>query len=176
MKAYMQLMFDDIKADAVVINPYMGDDVFEPFMLDGHKTAIVLVQTSNPQAKIVQEQALTNGKKLWEEILSLTIHRWNKKNNLMVVLSSNTALQDYQHIRAQIPQDMPILLAGIGAQGGNPEIMKQLLNKEKRGVFVNSSRGILYPYTIQDVQWEEKVLSAVIDLKNTLNAIRDGSC
>ena len=54
--------------------------------------------------------------------------------------------------------------------------MKQLLNKEKRGVFVNSSRGILYPYTIQDVQWEEKVLSAVIDLKNTLNAIRDGSC
>lgn len=172
MKAYMQLLFDDIKADAVVVNPYMGDDVLEPFVHDENKVGIILIQTSNPNAKVVQELRLANGKKLWEQILELTITRWNKNNNLMVVLSSNTDQGDYQAIRAQVPQDMPILLAGIGAQGGNPEVLKQLLNKNKRGVFVNSSRGILYPYQRSDIEWKDAVLHAIIELKDALNGIR----
>jgi len=172
MKAYMSLMFEDIKADGVVINPYMGDDVLEPFMQDEKKVGFVLVQTSNPTAKVVQELRLLNGKKMWEEILSLTLNRWNKNKNLIIVLSSNTEVHDYISIRKQIPQDTPILLAGIGSQGGNPLVMKQLLNEENRGVFVNSSRGILYPYDQADKEWESSVLKAVIELKDVLNAIR----
>lgn len=173
MKAYMTLFFEDLKADAVVINPYMGDDVLEPFMQDPKKAAIVLIRTSNPNAKVVQELPLANGKKLWEEMLDLALSRWNKNSNLIVVLSSNVDACDYAAIRSKIPQDTPILLAGIGLQGGDPAVMKQLLNDEGRGVFVNSSRGILYPYHQSDANWRDAVLNAVVELKNVLNDIRE---
>lgn len=172
MKAYMSLLFDDIKADAVVINPYMGDDVLEPFMNDPKKTAIVLIQTSNPNAKIVQDIPLANGKKLWQEMLDLALERWNKNNNLIFVLSSNSDC-DYSLVRSKIPQNSAILLAGIGLQGGNPQVVRQLLNNDKRGVFVNSSRGILYPYAQDDANWRSAILSAVIELKNVFNDIRE---
>lgn len=173
MSTYMRLLFDDIKTDVVIVNPYMGDDVMQPFMEDKNKAGIVLIQTSNPRAKCVQELKLENGKKLWQEMLELTLNRWNVNNNLMVVLSSNTEPCDYAAIRKQIPQDMPILLAGIGMQGGDPEIMKQLLNDNKRGVFVNSSRGIIYSYNKNDENWRSEVLNATLKLKNTLNEIRN---
>lgn len=172
MQTYMHILFNQIKADGVVINPYMGDDVLEPFLKDPKKVGIVLVQTSNPRGKVVQELMLANGKMLWEEILEITLNQWNQNKNLIVVLSSNTSMNNYTSVRASIPQDVPILLAGIGAQGGNPEVMKQLLNKDKRGVFVNSSRGILYPYLPSDLNWKDSVLNAVIKLKIELNQIR----
>lgn len=172
MQAYMKLLFEDIKADGVVINPYMGDDVLEPFMQDKSKTGIVLIQTSNPNAKVVQELKLNGGKNLWEKMLDLTLNRWNKNQNLIVVLSSNTTAYDYTLIRKQIPQDTPILLAGIGLQGGDPLVLKQLLNDNNRGVFVNSSRGILYPYDRADTQWQAAILTAVVQLKELLNNIR----
>lgn len=172
MQAYMKLLFEDIKADGVVINPYMGDDVLEPFMQDKSKTGIVLIQTSNPNAKVVQELKLNDGKNLWEKMLDLTLNRWNKNQNLIVVLSSNTTAYDYTLIRKQIPQDTPILLAGIGLQGGDPLVLKQLLNDNNRGVFVNSSRGILYPYDRADTQWQAAILTAVVQLKELLNNIR----
>lgn len=172
MKAYMQNIFKSIKADGVVINPYMGDDVLEPFIKDRDKLGIVLVQTSNPNAKVVQDLTLKNGKKLWEEMLGFVINRWNVNQNLIPVLSSNVEYLDYVAIRKKIPQNMPILLAGIGLQGGNPQILKQLLNKDNRGVLVNSSRGILYPYDPKNHNWQESVLQSVVELKNTLNQLR----
>ena len=174
MKTYMETLFENIKADGVVINPYMGDDVFEPFMQDKNKIGIVLVQTSNPNAKIVQELKLKNEKMLWEEILDILITRWNVNKNLIPVLSSNTDNLNYSLIRQRIPQDMPILLAGVGSQGGDPIVVKQLLNNDKRGVFVNSSRGILYPYDPTDENWQKSVLQSVVELKNTLNNLRRG--
>lgn len=172
MKAYMKLLFEDIKSDGVVINPYMGDDVLEPFMLDAHKVAIVLIQTSNPNAKVVQGLQLANGRLLWQEMLSLALHRWNNNKNIIVVLSGNTDSSDYALMRAEIPEETPILLAGIGMQGGDPLILKQLLNSNNRGVFVNSSRGILFPYDQADTQWKSAVLHAVVELKDLLNTIR----
>lgn len=172
MQAYMHNLFDLLKADGAVINPYMGDDVFEPFQLDDRKVGIVLVQTSNPNAKIVQEVELKNGKQFWEYMLSLTVSRWNKNHNLIPVLSSNSDNVDFKAVRKTIPQDMPILLAGVGLQGGNPQVVKDLLNDKGTGVFVNSSRGILYPYEQDDPKWKSAVLKAVLALKQTINKMR----
>ena len=172
MSAYMHRLFDEAKADGVVVNPYMGGDVLAPFLQDPKKVAIVLVQTSNPSAMIVQGLMLQNRHELWEEILDLTLTQWNQNENMIVVLSSQST-SDYRLIREKIPQNTPILLAGIGSQGGNPAIMKQLLNTEKRGVFVNSSRGILYPYEPSNENWQAEVLKATLELKETLNKIRE---
>jgi orotidine-5'-phosphate decarboxylase len=174
MQAYMYLLFDKLQADAIVINPYMGDDVLKPFMEDRKKAGIVLIQTSNPDAKIVQELTLCNGEVLWEKMLDLTLKRWNVNDNLMIVLSSNTQAHDYALVRERIPQNTPILLAGIGMQGGDASVMKQLLNNDKKGVFVNSSRGILYPYDPEDTNWKTAVLQAVTQLQDMLNNIRFG--
>jgi orotidine-5'-phosphate decarboxylase len=174
MQTYMHILFNQMHIDGVVINPYMGDDVLEPFQKDPQKVAIVLVQTSNPNGKVVQELKLANGRMLWEEMLDLTVTRWNQNKNLILVLSSNTSMNNYTHIRELIPQDMPILLAGIGSQGGNPAILKQLLNDNQRGVFVNSSRAILYPYSPENRLWKDEVLKAAVALKMHLNQIRYG--
>ena len=174
MQAYMDNLFGKIGADGVVVNPYMGDDVFEPFLQDPQKVGIVLIQTSNPKAAAVQELQLADGNKLWEKILYLTLTRWNVNKNLILVLSSNSLTQNYIRIRNLIPQTTPILLAGIGAQGGNPQILQHLLNRDRRGVFVNSSRGILYPYQQGDLNWKAEVLRATLRLKKELNQIRYG--
>lgn len=175
MNIYIKNIFKDILADGVVVNPYMGDDVLEPFMQDQNKLGIVLIQTSNPNSKVVQELTLKNGKKLWEEMLSILVTRWNKNRNLIPVLSSNTEGTNYSAIRKIIPQDMPILLAGVGSQGGDPQIIKQLLNNNRRGVLVNSSRGILYPYNPKDQNWKKAILKSVIELKTILNRSRQTS-
>ncbi len=173
MQAYMHNLFDILKADGVVINPYMGDDVFEPFQKDPRKVGIVLVQTSNPNAKIVQEVELMHGKPFWEYMLSLTVNRWNTNRNLIPVLSSNSESVDFKRVRKVIPQDMPILLAGVGIQGGNPQVVKDLLNDKGTGVFVNSSRGILYPYEQNNLKWKKAVLEEVLALKKTINKMRN---
>jgi orotidine-5'-phosphate decarboxylase len=172
MAVYKKILFDEMKADGIVVNPYMGDDVMDLFVKNPNTVGIVLVQTSNPSARIVQDLKLENGKLLWEQMLGLVVTRWNTQKNLIPVLSSHSPLGEYAAIREHLPQEMPILLAGVGQQGGDPKVMQQLLNRDRRGVFVNSSRGILYPYAQNDTAWREAVLRAVIELKGTLNTLR----
>lgn len=172
MKAYIHLLFDKYKADAIVVNPYMGDAVLEPFVNNVNLTGVVLIQTSNPSAKVVQELELKDGSLLWEKMFSLMSLRWNQNKNLIPVISSNTLNYDYAQLRAQIPQQMPILLAGIGLQGGDLSVLKTLLNDRGVGVFVGSSRGILYPYAKEDSLWRKAVTREVITLKERINEIR----
>ncbi len=172
MGAYMNHLFDRVKADGVVVNPYMGDDVFLPFYDDPEKVALVMVQTSNPSAKIVQELKLSSGEFLWEKTLDFTINRWNKKKNLIAILSSNSQDYDYRALRKTIPDEMPILLAGVGAQGVSLSVLKDLLDQRGTGVFVNSSRGILYPYPIESTEWRTRILEETVKLKDQINEIR----
>src|SRR5438105_244961 len=160
MDAAISFLFEGLKADVVTINPYMGDEVFAPFQKDASKSAAVSIKTSNPGAATVQNLQLSDGMLLWQEVLNLAINRWNTNKNLMVVLPGNQDI-DYPMV-CQIPSEMPILVTGIGAQGGSPVTVKKLLNKDGRGVLVNSSRGILYSYKQDDPEWKDKVLQAVI--------------
>ena len=172
MSAYLHNLFDIIQADAVVINPYMGLEVLEPFFSKySDKAGIVLVQTSNSGATQVQNLQLANGKLLWEEILNKVVHDWNGAGNIIPVIASTKSANSIS-IRDIIPDQMPVLYAGYGAQGGSLNSLSSLLNSNNSGVFVNSSRGILYPYQIEDKNWRDKVESAVITLKNDLNSAR----
>ncbi len=105
---------------------------------------------------------------LWQYILKLTTERWNTSNNMIPVISSTVGL-DMVGVRKLIPDGMPILLAGVGAQGGSYLDLSKLLNSEKSGVFVNSSRGILYPQLASGQTWQSAVESAAINLKEGLN-------
>lgn len=166
MVAYIHNLFGILQADGIVVNPYMGDDVMAPFAEYPDKAIIVLVKTSNPAGGVVQDVILYNGLPLWRHVLDLVVNRWDKGKNMIPVIPSTAELNAIQ-VRSLIPDRMPILLAGIGAQGGSYDDLRDLLNSEGIGVLVNSSRGILYPNS--EKQWHIAIKEAVIELKNTVN-------
>lgn len=166
MGAHMANIFDNLGADGVLLNPYMGDDVFAPMAQYPEKAGVVLVKTSNHGASIVQDYC-----DLWKHILHQVVDRWNVANNLIPVITS-TANIDLAEVRAIIPDQMPILLAGFGAQGGSVDQLRLLLNSKSIGVFVNSSRGIIYPYCTNNADWRQAIESSVAKMKSRLNEQR----
>lgn len=166
MAAYIENLFGSLQADGIVVNPYMGDDVVLPLAEFADKSIVVLVKTSNPSGGIVQDVALQNSQPLWRHILDLVVNHWNRNANMIPVLSATVGL-NVTEIRSLIPDRMPILLAGVGAQGGNLAGLRNLLTSEGIGVFVNSSRDILYPRSQQ--QWQIAIEEAAVRLKEALN-------
>ena len=171
MNTYTRNILDVLGADGMLVNPYMGDEVFAPFATRPDKSAIVLVRTSNPGSKVTQDAIMASGDPYWLYMLDLVVHRWNIARNLIAVVSS-TAKMDMARVRKLIPNDMPILLAGVGAQGGSLESLSQLLNKQGVGVYVNSSRSILYAQPEVGQEWQDAVEKSVVNLKNLLNRQR----
>lgn len=171
MVAYADLLFGQINADGILINPYMGDEVLAAFDSYPERAIIVLARTSNPGAAVVQDALMADGRPLWQYVLRLVVDRWNGNGNLIPVISS-TAELDLEAIRRIIPDWMPVLLAGVGAQGGDYSDLKALLNTRGSGVFVNSSRGLLYPASPDDLPWQETVAKAALDFKEELNRAR----
>lgn len=169
MAAYVENLFGSIQADGIVVNPYMGDDVVVPLTELADKAIVVIVKTSNVSGGIVQDVLLQDGRPLWQYLLDLVMNRWNKNGNMIPVLSSTAGL-DMTKLRPLIPDTMPILLAGVGAQGGSYNDLRHLLNSEGNGVFVNSSRGILYPASSEP--WRTAIETAAIATKEDLNRAR----
>lgn len=170
MGVYIQNLFGSLQADGVVVNPYMGDDVMFPLIELADKSIVVLVKTSNPSGDIVQDVVLQDGQPLWRHVLNLVVNRWNRSENMIPVLSSTVGL-NMEELRAIVPDKMPILLAGVGAQGGSYADLSKLLNSEGIGAFVNSSRGILYPQQGQQ-SWQDAIEKATVELKEALNMER----
>ena len=79
---------------------------------------------------------------------------------------------DLARIRTLIPDNMPILFAGFGEQGGSPDDLSKLLNSNGMGVFVNSSRGILYPYQPRSYDWRVAIQHALARMNEQLNSQR----
>jgi len=171
MSAYIETIFGKLNADGVVANPYMGNDTIIPLADLREKAIVVLAKTSNVSGSIVQDVILQDGLPLWKYILNLIVNYWNYNFNMIPVVSSTSAMNMLE-VRSIIPDSIPILLAGVGAQGGSYSDFGKLLNSNGAGVFVNSSRGILYPAS--QYFWQIGIEEAVIELKDSLNKERRG--
>lgn len=172
MRAYFSSIFDDINADAVVLNPYMGHDVWN--LLNGYsnRAGLILVRTSNPGSKVFQEAQLRDGSPFWSFVLQTVISEWENGFTLIPIISSNS-ISEFTELRKQIiPDEMPLFLAGVGAQGGHVQGVKGLINSSGRGLMINSARGILYPYNILENKWESTIEQSVISLKESINNFR----
>lgn len=166
MEAYIKNLFGSLRADGIVVNPYMGDDVLLPLAELADKSIVVLVKTSNPSGGVVQDVVLQSGQPLWRHILDLVVNRWNHNANMVPVLSSTVGL-NMTEIRPLIPDKMPIFLVGVGTQGGNYADLHNLLNSDGIGVFVNLARNILYPQSREP--WQIAIEKAAVELKEALN-------
>jgi len=141
-EAYAKAVFDDLQADAVTIHPYLGKEAMEPFLQRTDKGIIVLVRTSNPCAGEFQDLRIDN-KPLYQVIAEHVAKDWNTNGNCAVVVGA-TYPEELKKVR-EIVGDMPILVPGIGTQGGNLQaVLENGLNSKKQGLIISSSRGIIF--------------------------------
>lgn len=139
---YAKEAFEHYQADAVTVNPYMGSDTVLPFAEHADKGVIVLCRTSNPSGSELQNLEV-DGLPLYLHIAKLAQEKWNQNGNISLVVGA-TAPEEMAEIRKVAP-DLPFLVPGIGAQGGDLEAtVKAGRFNSGHGLMINSSRGILY--------------------------------
>ncbi|MBN2370315.1 MAG: orotidine-5'-phosphate decarboxylase [Vicinamibacteria bacterium] len=139
---YAREAFDRYEADAVTVNPYLGFDSLEPFLERSDKGVVVLCRTSNPGARDVQD-LISDGRKLFAIIAEKAAREWNRNGNVLLVVGA-TYPRELREVRA-IVGEMPLLVPGIGAQGGDVE--QAVMNgktPDGAGMIMNSSRGVIY--------------------------------
>jgi len=134
--------FDRFGADAVTLNPYMGHDSAQPFLDRADKGCVFLCHTSNPGAADFQELDF-GGVPLYQQVAETIAADWNANGNCALVVGA-TFPEELKAIR-RIVRDMPLLIPGIGAQGGDVEAtVRNGKDADGAGLVVNSSRAILY--------------------------------
>lgn len=134
--------FDRYKADAVTVNPYMGQDSAQPFLDRVDKGTILLCRTSNPGAGDIQDLEV-DGQPIYEKVASMISQTWNNNNNCCLVVGA-TWPEQMAKLR-EITGDMPFLVPGVGAQGGDVEALVGAgQTSDGKGLMINSSRGVIY--------------------------------
>ena len=136
---YAATFFDEMKADAVTVAPYMGEDSVSPFLTYRDKHTILLALTSNKGA--ADFQFYGNEEPLYQEVISTAL-QWQNNENLMFVLGA-TKPEYFQTIRKLAP-DHFFLVPGVGAQGGDLDAVCRYGMNSNIGLIINSSRGIIY--------------------------------
>ncbi|MBK1680239.1 orotidine-5'-phosphate decarboxylase [Rhodocyclus tenuis] len=134
--------FERYRADAVTVNPYMGRDSIEPYLAWADRGVILLCRTSNPGGSDLQFLDV-GGERLFERVARLAAGEWNHTGQLALVVGA-TFPAEIARVR-ELTGDMPLLVPGIGAQGGDVEAtVKAGRSSAGSGLMINSSRAILY--------------------------------
>ncbi len=139
---YARALFETWGFDAATVHGYLGGEALEPFLSYGDRGVFVLCRTSNPGAREFQDMTLSSGGRLFEEV-ALRASEWNTNGNVGLVVGA-TYPDDLAAVRKLCP-DMPVLLPGVGAQGGDLEAcVRAGVDRAGRGLLVSVSRGVIY--------------------------------
>jgi orotidine-5'-phosphate decarboxylase len=134
--------FDRYGADAVTANPYLGRDSLQPFLDRADKGVVILCRTSNPGARDLQDLPV-DGRPLYQHVAGKIARDWNGNGNCALVVGA-TWPEQLREVR-EIVGDMPFLVPGVGAQGGDVEaVVRNAKTADGTGLIVSSSRAILY--------------------------------
>lgn len=139
---YAKEAYQRFKADAVTINPYMGQDSAQPFLDYADKGVVLLCRTSNPGAGDIQD-LLVDGTPIYEKVAEMIADKWNTNDNCCIVVGA-TWPEQMKKLR-NITGDMPFLVPGVGAQGGDVKALVEAgQTNDGKGLMINSSRAVLY--------------------------------
>lgn len=162
--------FERYGADAVTVNPYMGMDSVEPYFEWADKGVIILCRTSNPGGSDLQFMPLADQTPLYLHVARLVTEKWNQTTGQCALVVGATFPEEIAKVRA-IVGDMPLLVPGIGAQGGDiPATVQAGLNSKNTGMMINSSRAILY--ASQGSDWQEAAAEVAKNTRDAINASR----
>jgi len=141
-EAYVREAFDRYGADAVTVNPYMGEDSVRPFLARKDRGALLLCRTSNSGAKDFQDLSF-DGLPLYRHVARHAVGHWDQHGNLMLVVGA-TVPREMAELRAAHPH-VPFLVPGIGAQGGDLKAtLAAGLDAKGAGLLLSASRSIIY--------------------------------
>ena len=160
--------FERYGADAVTVNPYMGFDTIEPYLKHAGKGVIVLCRTSNPGGSDLQFLNIDSGEPLYLHVAKLAAQKWNSSDQISLVVGA-TYPEEIAKVRA-IVGNMPLLIPGIGAQGGDIDATVnagRIAGAPGAGMIINSSRAILYASAGNDFAQAARVVA-----QNTRDALR----
>jgi orotidine-5'-phosphate decarboxylase len=134
--------FERYRADAVTVNPYLGGDSIAPFTKYADKGVILLCRTSNAGGADLQEQML-DGEPLYLRVAKLAAQQWNANQNIGLVVGA-TVPKVIADVR-KVVGDMPLLVPGVGAQGGDMKATVAVGRDSKgMGLVINASRSVIY--------------------------------
>jgi orotidine-5'-phosphate decarboxylase len=142
-QAYARALFDVFGADAVTVNPLMGEDSVAPWLAHAERGrgVFLLARTSNPGAADLLEQRLAGGETVYERIADLA-QAWDTGRGAVGLVVGATAPEAIATLRRRAP-GLPFLLPGVGSQGGSlEEALRASLDSQGAGVLISVSRGI----------------------------------
>jgi orotidine-5'-phosphate decarboxylase len=172
---YAREAFVRYQADAVTLSPFMGFDTLEPFLKYSDKGVIVLCRTSNPGGSDLQNQRLADvpgQPRVYEHIAAQAQGPWNTSGQMGLVVGA-TFPQEIARVRELAPT-VPLLIPGVGAQGGDADAtVKAGLKRDAGGavtgpIIVNSSRAVLYASSGDD--FASAARRVAMDTRALLNA------
>ena len=162
---YAREAYERYGADAVTLNPYMGHDSVAPYLEWSDRGIIVLCRTSNPGGSDLQFLEDRDGVPLYLRVASLVADHWNAAEQCGLVVGA-TFPREIARVRERVG-DMPLLIPGIGAQGGSiPDTVKAGLDSQGHGMMINSSRAILYASKSDD--WREAAARVARDTRDEI--------
>ena len=154
--------------DAITVNPYLGRDALDPFLSREEKGVFVLCRSSNAGGADLQDLELASGEPVYERVAALA-DLWNEHGNVGLVVGA-TAPEELETVREIVP-DIPFLVPGVGAQGGDEGAAIEHGLADGVGL-INSSRGIIFAGEDAHSDYFEAAGAAAKRLKRQLNRHR----
>lgn len=171
-RQYAREAFDRYGADAVTVNPYMGSDSVEPYMEWSERGVIILCRTSNPGGSDLQFLNV-DGQPLYQHVARLVAEKWNSNGQCALVVGA-TFPEELAQVRA-IVGDMPLLVPGIGAQGGDiAATVRAGKTAGGSGMMINSSRAIIYAPQQGAEDFAAAARRVALETREAINQFRAG--
>jgi len=165
-RAYARALFETLGFDAATVNPYLGYDSLEPFIEYKEKGVFILCRTSNVGSADFQDLTLTETSGPLFELVAQRAREWNLYGNLGLVVGA-TYPEELRRVRHICPE-MPLLIPGIGAQGGDlASAVRYGVDAKGEKAIISSSRQILYASRGED--FAAAAREAALDLRDQVN-------
>ena len=162
---YAKFAFDYLQADAITLHPYLGGESLTSFIDHPDKQLFIMGRNSNPGAGEFQDLEIEQAP-LYIKIIQNFTSSWDYNGNISFVAGA-TYPDELAEIRKIIGEDKPLLIPGIGAQGGEVEAtVKAGVNTDGNNAIISSSRGVIFA---------ENPRQAAIDLRDEINKYRGES-
>ena len=168
-RAYARALFETLGFDAATVNPYLGYDSVEPFIEYKEKGVFILCRTSNVGSADFQDLITSDISKPLFEIVARRAKEWNTYGNVGLVMGA-TYPEELKRVRQLCPE-MPLLIPGIGAQGGDLlDAVRYGVDAKGEKAIISSSRQIIYASRGEDFAMAAR--EAALKLRDELNLFR----
>jgi len=160
---YVSAAFDRLGADAITVHPYLGGEALAPFLARAEKLVFVLARTSNPGAGELQDLEDADGLPLYRHVARAVANDWNAAGNCGLVVGA-TYPEEMRAIRADVPATMPVLVPGVGAQGGDVAAVVAAHREAGSDAYlIAASRSIIYASSGEDFAAAARAAAEALD-------------